>query len=379
MSKTAPVRRGASGSPSASTESPQNVAEIRQTSSLNALFFAIGSQVQASPVPPCAITRGGTPPPLRARAHSGISIRKFLAQLFSSNPRPLNHTIGQSADPYHHPRAELLDPAHPLRQAASTSHRPSAATKLREMTDLNELINGVTGRGRRSIPVSAEITRTLSAEDLQEMLLSGNGQPVPSVKELHASHHKLAQVLAKGAKPAEASAITGYSTARIRQLRDDPQFQELLTHYMELDQQDWTDFQKVIKQRLADLSLDSLEVAHRRLQEHPDSFSAKDLAQIAELGLDRIGHGKTSTQQVAHTHSIDEEQLARIRAAKDAPANVSPSDRNYLVSLALSATEERADSEEAEGGEGSRSGLREEGRKGTSEAARTIIEVSSVD
>lgn len=247
------------------------------------------------------------------------------------------------------------------------------------MTDLNELIASATRRGRRTAPMSAEITRTLTPEDLQTLLETGNGAPVPSVKELHASHHKLAQVLAKGAKPAEASAITGYSTGRIQQLKDDPQFQELLNYYQSLDEQEWVDFQTIVKRRLADLSIDTLEVAHRRLQENPESFSAKDLAQIAELGLDRIGHGKTSTQQVSHTYSIDEEQLARIRAAKDTPANVSSDDRQALVRLALLATEDDPANEAPEGEQGAGSGIREEGRKGTSEAARTIIEVPSVD
>ena len=227
--------------------------------------------------------------------------------------------------------------------------------------------------------MSAEITRTLTVEDLEELNMTGNSTPTPKLKELHASHHKLAQVMAGGAKPSEASAITGYSTGRIQQLKDDPQFQELLEYYKSLDADKWQDFQTVVKERLASLSLDTIEVAHRRLQDNPDSFSAKDLAQIAELGLDRIGHGKTSTQQVAHTHSIDEDQLARIRAAKDTPANVSPADRAHLVSLALFATDDNPATQAPSGEQGPGSGLREEGRKGTSEAARTIIEVSSVD
>jgi hypothetical protein len=243
---------------------------------------------------------------------------------------------------------------------------------------LDALINEATGRGRKTVPMHASITRTLTAEDLQELAEGGNSAPIPTVKELHASHHKLAQTLAKGAKPQEASAITGYSTGRIHQLQADPQFQELLKYYEGLDAKEWVDFQTVIRERLASLSLDTIEATHRRLLDKPDSFSAKELAAVAELGLDRIGHGKTSTHQVDHTLRVDEEQLARIRAVKDSPAQISEADRAALVGLALLATEGDTSAEAPEGLEGEGSGLREEGRQGTSEAARTVIDLPSV-
>lgn len=226
--------------------------------------------------------------------------------------------------------------------------------------------------------MTASIARTLTPEDLMALGESGNSVPIPTVKELHASHHKLAQTLAKGAGNQEAAAITGYSTGRITQLKNDPQFQELLTYYQGLDKEQWVDFQAQMKERLASLSIDTIEVAHRRLLDNPESFSVKDLAQIAELGLDRIGHGKQSNQQVAHVHSIDEEQLRRVREAQDAPAKVSEEDRRALVGLALRATSNDPAPAQAEGREGEGGGLREEGRSGTSEAARTTIHLPSV-
>lgn len=250
--------------------------------------------------------------------------------------------------------------------------------KLDHKMSLDDLIDSAIGRGRRITPMTASIARTLTPADLEELAQPGNSVPVPSVKELHASHHKLAQTLASGAGPTEASLITGYSTGRIQQLKDDPQFQELVAYYAGLDEQKWIDLQAVIKGRLASLSLDTIEVTHRRLQDNPNSFSAKELAAIAELGLDRIGHGKTSTQDVKHVHSIDEEQLARIRNAKDRPAEVSEEDRAALVSLALFATEGDTGAEETPGEQSAGSGVREEGREGTSEAARTVIDLPSV-
>lgn len=244
--------------------------------------------------------------------------------------------------------------------------------------NLDALINEATSRGRKSVPMHATVARTLTVEDLQELADGGNSAPIPTVKELHASHHKLAQVLAKGSRPQEASAITGYSTARIQQLQADPQFQELLNYYKELDQNSWVDFQTVIRERLAALSLDTIEATHRRLLDKPDSFSAKELAAVAELGLDRIGHGKQNTTQVDHTLRVDEEQLARLRAVKDSPAQITPEDRAALVGLALFATEGDSPAEAASRVEGSGSVLREEGRQGTSEAAGTIIDLPSV-
>lgn len=244
---------------------------------------------------------------------------------------------------------------------------------------IDALIDQATSRGRKPIQMTAQVARTLTPEDLQELAQGGNGVPVPKVAELRASHHKLAQTLAKGATNIEASEITGYSLGRIIQLKNDPQFQELMNHYQILDSADFIDQETIIRRRLADLSIDTLEVAHERLLDNPDSFSAKDLALLAELGLDRIGHGKQSTTQHEVTHKVDEEQLRRIREGRDAPAAVSPEDREALVGLALLATERHPESQAAEGLESAGGGVREESREGTSEAARTTINVPPVD
>lgn len=244
--------------------------------------------------------------------------------------------------------------------------------------DLQSLLGEATSRGRKPVQMHASVARTLTVEDLQELAAGGASVPVPTVKELQASHHKLAQVLASGARNAEASIVTGYSTGRIVQLKDDPQFQELLAYYKEIDQAAFTDLRTTVHERLSLLGLDTIDVTHRRLQDNPEAFSGKELVALAELALDRIGHGKTSTQQVEHSHRIDEEQLARLRAAADTPAQIPPQDRAALVSLALRATEGNTPAETVEGIEGSGGGLREEGGTGTSEAARTIIDLPSV-
>lgn len=244
---------------------------------------------------------------------------------------------------------------------------------------LDALIDAAASRGRKPINMTASVARTLTPEDLMELAQGGNGVPTPKVQELRASHHKLAQTLAKGASNIEASEITGYSLGRIIQLKADPQFEELLSHYSTLDSAEFIDQETIIRRRLADLSIDTLEVAHERLLDNPDSFSAKDLALLAELGLDRIGHGKQTKQEHEVTHKIDEDQLRRIREGRDAPAEVSPEDRQALVGLALFATELHPESQETQGESGSGDSVREEGRQGTSEAARTVINISPVD
>lgn len=244
---------------------------------------------------------------------------------------------------------------------------------------VNSLLSAATARGRKPEPLAAHTSRALTEEDLLELALPGSGAPQAKIRELRTSHHNVARLLAQGSKVIDVARITGYTSARIEQLKADPQFQELLAYYEGLDAKRWEDAREDIALRLRAITVDSIEVIHSRLLDDPDKFELKELRSLAELGLDRIGHGKTSTQNVNTIHSFDEEQLARIRGSADAPAEVGEEDRAALVRLAVLATELHPAGEEGERIEGEGAGLREEGRTGTSDAARTTIHVPSVD
>lgn len=247
---------------------------------------------------------------------------------------------------------------------------------------LDSIINGHGSprAGRRSAPVRAEISRSLSAEDLMELATpSENPVGTPLLKQIRSSHHELARLLAQGEKQVRISQITGFSQTRISILKADPSFQELMIYYEEMETQTFEKARVDVAERLHSLGVDTLEVLHERVRDDPDSLDGKTLIGLAELTLDRIGHGKQSTVNNNVTHSVDEDQLRRIRERPDAPARLTAEDREGLVGLIMRETSELSDPQTAEGVQGEGPGLREEGRQGTSEAARTIIDLPSVD
>lgn len=248
---------------------------------------------------------------------------------------------------------------------------------------LDSIINGhgVPRKGRPSKPLRAEITRSLSAEDLMELASPADREALetPKLKQIRASHHELARLLAQGERQVRISHITGFSQTRISILKADPSFQELLTYYEEMETQNFEKARIDVAERLHSLGVDTLEVLHERVRDDPDSLDGKTLIGLAELTLDRIGHGKQSTVNQNVTHSVDEEQLRRIRERPDAPASLTSEDRAGLVGLIMREAENDSGAETLAGDAGAGNGLREEGRKGTSEAARTIIDLPSVD
>lgn len=156
--------------------------------------------------------------------------------------------------------------------------------------DLLGLVEGLViggGRGGKK-PVTSPTTfgfvRNLGEADL-DLILNPRALNVstPAVKRLNHSHHQLARMLAQGAKPAEASAATGYSPSRISTLQADPTFQNLVAYYGEQVKTAYVD----VHERLAALGISSIEELQARLDENPDDFAIKDLLALAELTLDR--------------------------------------------------------------------------------------------
>lgn len=169
-------------------------------------------------------------------------------------------------------------------------------------------------RSSRQEPWQVEYARDLGPEDLA-LLHSGIVQapqdPKAPLASLREPHHMLARLLAEGKSVVEVSAITGYSTSRIRTLQMDPAFKELMAHYEETIVFAEADVQAQIKH----VALTAGSILQERLETDPDSFSNKDLKDLFQTGLDRIGHGPTTK----HQHTITDPTHI-IEALKEAHA-----------------------------------------------------------
>jgi hypothetical protein len=188
--------------------------------------------------------------------------------------------------------------------------------------DLDELVAQIglqlpSARGRRpresSVPLEVGEPRPIRAEDVvgQSSKTLPTSTP-PSLQKLRSRHHQLAQQLSSGMTDFQVSVSLGYSLSRISILKSDPTFRELLSYYEKQHEALHLD----VQERLINLGLDSIETLQSRLDDDPDEFSNKELLEVAEMALDRTGHGKSSTVSVMH--GLDDETHALLMAQHEA-------------------------------------------------------------
>lgn len=141
-------------------------------------------------------------------------------------------------------------------------------------------------RGGR-VAATAEVTRELTKTDILAASGLRDAPATQPIAKLRERHHALARALALGVPLVEAAAVTGYTTARIQQLQQDPAFTELITFYrsqVDAKQLDLVD-------RMASLAADAVLELHERLEENPDSFENDDLVSLVKAVADRSGYG----------------------------------------------------------------------------------------
>jgi hypothetical protein len=201
------------------------------------------------------------------------------------------------------------------------------------------------GKGRRLKRVECRIKRELDEADLALVTDQEAGIKPEQVKHLLQSHHTIARLLAKGERPQNVSLICGIGISRISILKGDPAFAELLEYYIDMEGEANKAATVDLAQRLALLGEDSVEALHDRLRDNPDQFSNKELTSLAEVVLDRTGFGKTSTVNSNVNLGVSDETLARLRAASDAPAQLTEADRSAISGIVLRATDVYAGAE----------------------------------
>lgn len=259
----------------------------------------------------------------------------------------------------------------------------SSTISLADLGLTDTVLKGARAPGRVKQVISMVPGRDLEPGDLIAAA-SENPDPIQplELKALRRSHHELAKLVAQNLPNVTISEITGYSPARISVLKDDPQFQELVKHYSEIENEAYTQSRADFHERLAALGFDSMEALHQRLLDEPETFTPKEMLQILEATADRIGHGKTSTHNLnVASVTLDAKDLADIRGGQVASQATGPTTLNHesLLRLAVRATEPHPADEALSGSEGEGAGVREEGDQGVNEEVRGEADLPSVD
>lgn len=182
------------------------------------------------------------------------------------------------------------------------------------------------GRGGRRPPrLTIEVVRELTDEDLPGLTSRlPVGASAHKLHQIRHSHHLLARCLANGHSIAEASLITGYGPTYISSLKNDPAFDELVSHYETNKELVMVD----VMERLRALGLNTVEELQRRLDEDPDKFKNRELMELAEMALVKTrqpgvgGSGQAGSGPAGAVPPVSIE--VNFVNAREAPARIVP-------------------------------------------------------
>lgn len=165
----------------------------------------------------------------------------------------------------------------------STAGTESGQKVNRAVQSIDEIFLAPAKRGRPS--AGSGITswvRELGEADVEA--LANQPQlptaPVDLQRVTHA-HHSLARLIATGKPAVEVALLTGYTPEYIHRLKRDPAFIELLGYYETQKEQVFAD----VLERMKVLGLMTLEQLQQRIDEQPDSWSHRELMELAKLTL----------------------------------------------------------------------------------------------
>lgn len=148
---------------------------------------------------------------------------------------------------------------------------------------LDEISLGSARGGKRAdIPVEITVIRELTPNDLPAI----QAPPVvaaslPVVAQLRHSHHRLAELIAKGLPGTEISLITGYSQSYISNIQRDPAMRELIAYYEAQKESIFID----AMERLRVLGIDGIEALQAKLDDPEIKWSPRELMELVEMAV----------------------------------------------------------------------------------------------
>jgi hypothetical protein len=163
--------------------------------------------------------------------------------------------------------------------------------------------------GGPSRPVEGQVVRSLNESDLTLLNLPRREER-PGLQRIRDNHHALARALSMGLSNPEAAMVTGFSESRISFLKNDPTFRELISHYHKNKESALAD----LHDRMAQLSMDAINILAERIETDPTSFGHSELRKIIETTADRTGFGPKTTQVNVNLDLADRLNRARQRA-----------------------------------------------------------------
>ncbi len=167
-----------------------------------------------------------------------------------------------------------------------------------------ELLEPVTlpsarGNKKRLAPLVLDFQRELEDDDIPTVLAGPGPRPnAPVVRELKESHHRLAQMVARGEDSnAQIALLSGYSETYIARLMNDEMFMSLVDQYGKITELKFRD----TVAKMDDVGRDALNELQSRLAEGADQFANRELVEIVDsmINKPRAAAGNASSSSLA--------------------------------------------------------------------------------
>jgi hypothetical protein len=202
--------------------------------------------------------------------------------------------------------------------------------------------------------ITATIEGILELADLRALALSSgmemhSQQELPkaakedpkSLKKLREKHHSVARLIAAGLEQRTVATLSGYTEGYLSILLNNPAMEELVSFYRMAA----GNAAQVIGERLRSVGLKALEHLDDKIE--GGELNANELIQATKLGLDRSGHGPSSTtRKVDEQHIIDHARILELneKAREGSRGYIVPVDKvrgTLLLQAARDAVQEQ--------------------------------------
>jgi hypothetical protein len=154
-----------------------------------------------------------------------------------------------------------------------------------------------------------------------DLLRLRDKRSIPATQRLRDPHHALARLIARGVRPKDAAAQTGYTISRVYVLHSDPTFKDLVAKYRDDVDEAYIDAvteeqQAIARTRLK--AINHIEQAFDKADEEGEIVPLRSsLAAFADLS-DRTGFQKKSTQ----TTNINQNFAINLERARAVTTNL---------------------------------------------------------
>lgn len=159
-------------------------------------------------------------------------------------------------------------------------------------------------RGKIATPPDIISIRPLTREDLalipEARPKGSDGRPINgAVARFRDPHHRVARLFASGLRVGEVVARSGYSYNRVKQLHDDPAFQNLVAQYRaKVDEAFVENVDEFYEMATANMRKAERMIAEQleEAEENEVTIPLKTLETLASSRMDRFGYGKRETR-----------------------------------------------------------------------------------